>query len=80
MASVAKYKDENRKLQEKLNNTNLGDEDTQMIVDQINENNRIIEELSRKEKILYKTNAPRVKQGKKGKKKASLLMDGKFYL
>ena len=80
MASIAKYKEENRKLQEKLNNTTLGDEDTQLILDQIDENNRIIEEESRKEKIVFKVSAPKVPKGKRNKKKGSIFKDGSVSL
>ena len=80
MASVAKYKEDNRKLQEILDNTTLGDADTQEILDKIEANNRQIEVLSRKEKMVVKTRAPKVVKGKKGKKKPSLIMDGQFYI
>ncbi len=52
MASIAKYKEDNKKLRAKLDNSILSDEDTQNILDQIDENNRIIEELSKKEKVV----------------------------
>ena len=39
--SVAVYKEQNRKLNEKLETEILGDADKQAIIDQINENNRI---------------------------------------
>lgn len=78
MASIAKYKEENRKLQEKLNNTTLGDEDTQLILDQIAENNRIIEQESRNEKIVFDVSAPKVHKGKRDKKKISMIKDGSF--
>jgi len=80
MASAAKYREDNRKLKEKLENTTLGDADTQEIMDKIEENNRMIETLSRKEKMLVKTRAPKVKPGKKTKKKTSTIMDGQFYI
>lgn len=80
MASVAKYKEDNRKLQEILDNTTLGDADTQELLDKIEANNRQIEILSRKEKMVVKTRAPKVVKGKKNKKKSSLIMDGQFYI
>ena len=73
MASIAKYKEENRRLKEKLDNTVLGDEDIQAILDQIDSNNRIIEELSKKEKIVMPIHGQKVGHSiKKNKKRATL--------
>lgn len=71
MASIAKYKEENRRLKEKLDNTVLGDEDVQAILDQIDSNNRIIEELSKKEKIVIPIHGQKVGPAKKAKKHAT---------
>ena len=79
--SVAVYKEQNRKLNEKLETEILGDADKQAIIDQINENNRISEELSRKEKTLMPVATAKVgKNAKKSLKKTYRLQDNKFYL
>ena len=79
--SVAVYKEQNRKLNEKLETQVLGDADKQAIIDQINENNRIIEDLSRKEKTLMPVTTAKVgKNNKKSLKKRYRLQDNKFYL
>ena len=80
--SVAVYKEQNRKLNEKLETQVLGDADKQAIIDQINENNRIIEDLSRKEKtVMPETTAKVGKNGsKKSLKRRYRLQDNKFYL
>ena len=76
MASVAKYKEENRRLKEKLNSTILGDEDIQSIMDQIDSNNRIIEELSKKEKNIIPIHGQKVGPNTGKAKKRSGFMDG----
>lgn len=80
MASIAKYNEENRKLREKLNSTILGDEDVQSILDQIDENNRIIEELSKKEKVVIPIRGRKVSTVTGKKIRKSRLTDNKFTL
>lgn len=80
MASVAKYNEDNRKLREKLNNTLLSDEDTQAILDQIDENNRIIEELSKKEKTIIPIRGRKVSNSTGKKIRKARLTDNKFTL
>lgn len=80
-SSVAVYKEQNRKLNEKLETQVLGDADKQAIIDQINENNRIIEDLSRKEKTVMPVTTAKVgKNSKKSLKRRYRLQDSKFYL
>lgn len=80
MASVAKYKEDNRKLREKLDKTILSDEDVQSILDQIDENNRIIEELSKKEKTIIPIRGHKVSNATGKKVRKSRLTENKFTL
>lgn len=80
MASIAKYKEDNRRLREKLNSTVLGDEDVQAIMDQIDANNRIIEELSKKEKVVIPIHGKKVGPNTGKKTRQSNFLDGKFIL